>query len=364
MEELTFLHFKEEVLSYIESMRVDDASYGRYRYASCQKEPILYASVYAALGRDLLGDLSALSDGQRKEWISHIQSFQDEDGLFKDPLIAHPGSWYVPPHMEWCGWWHLSTHVIIALAALGAVVAKEFSVIKPYFDEKFLRDWLATRDLSKMDFVGNEVLNIGMLLQYARDFQNDRRAAVPMEMILDWLDQTQDPNTGMWGPSATSEERNKAYQGAYHFYLLYDYDNRPIKFPERIVDSMLSMQTPQGGFGVHEDSSGCEDIDAIDPLARMYSRTQHRHDEIKSSLEQAMAWVLQNRTCDGGFSFIRNKRFFYGSNQMTSEAGEGCAFAAWWRMLSIAIIATVVKNHELSRIPWRFLKCPGYQYLF
>lgn len=243
------------------------------------------------------------------------------------------------------------------------MAAREFAVLKPYYDEKFLRQWLAARDFDKIDFVGNEVLNLGQLLQYARDFQGVRSAARAMEIVLDWLDATQDPATGQWGRSfITPEERNQAYQAAYHFFLLYDYDRRPIRYPERIIDFMLSMQTPQGGFGIHADTSGCEDIDAIDPLARLFFRTSYRHADIEQALRRAFAWVLQNRTPDGGFAFIRNRDMFYGSRLMYSGQNEGSAFAAWWRMLSMAIMSQVLKDHDWSGYPWQFIKCPGYQF--
>jgi len=355
--------FRKEILDYFESLQCRDKGCGRYRYAAGQTRPVLYASIYAALSRHLLNDLQNPDSSLNQEWLAHIQSFQDNDGFFKDQPIAHPGSWYVPPHMEWCGWWHLSCHAIIALTALGAVASREFTVLKPFYEEKFMGKWLAARDFDKIDFVGNEVLNLGQLLQYARDFQNITPAGRAMEIVLDWLDKTQDASTGMWGKSfVTPAERNRAYQGAYHFLLLYEYDRRPIRHAERIIDFMLSMQTPQGGFGIHENTSGCEDIDAIDPLARLYFHADYRRREIEKSLLKTYGWVLENRTPDGGFAFIRGQEMFYGSRLMYSGKDEGSSFAAWWRMLSLAILSQVVRNHPLAQIQWKFVRCPGYQF--
>lgn len=354
--------FRNNILAYFESLRLSDGAYGRYRYAPSQAEPILYASLYAVMARHMLCDLDWLAPAQKADWIAYIQSFQDEDGFFKDPLIAHPGSWYVPPHMNWCGWWHLSCHAIIGLTALNAVAPRELLVLNPYYDEKFLRQWLAALDMTDMSFVGNEVLNVGQLLQYARDFHHVRPAGCAMEILFDWMDKTQDAVTGQWGRAfSLPEERNNAYQGAYHFYLLYAYDRRPIQYPEQIVDFMLTMQTPQGGFGIHADTSGCEDIDALDPLARMYFQTSYRRADIEESLGRAFDWVLENRTPDGGFAFIRNQSMFYGSRLMYSSKNEGSAFATWWRMLSLAIMSSVVKDRPLANIPWQFIRCPGYQ---
>jgi len=30
-------------------------------------------------------------------------------------------------------------------------------------------------------------------------------------------------------------------------------------------------------------------------------------------------------------------------------------------MLSLAILAQVVRDHPLAQIPWQFVRCPGYQ---
>ena len=355
--------FRREILDYFESVRCPDRPYGSFRYAAGQSQPTVYASVYAAMARHLLNAMGSVDAEKRRQWAAYIQSFQDEDGLFKEPQLAHEGSWYVPPHMEWCGWLHLTTHVIIALTALGATAAREFALLRRFYDPDALRAWLRARDFDRAAFVGNEVMNLGVLFQYARDFQNVSAAGPAMEILLDWLDETQDPGTGLWGNAFDTPERmDSAYQAAYHFYPLYEYDRRPIRCAEAIIDSMLAMQTPQGGFGIRENTSGCEDIDAMDPLARMFFRTRHRRDDVRHALERAIGRVLENRTADGSFAFIKDSEFFYGSRFLYARRGEGSTFCAWWRTLSLAIATRVVTDHPLAGVPWRFPHCPGYEF--
>ena len=355
--------FKKEILNFIERMHIPEKNYGCYKYSESQEVPVLYASCYAVLTKHLIGEMKNISVSEKEEWARYIQTFQAEDGLFKDPIIAHPGSWYVPPHMEWCGWWHLTCHVIMALTALGKVAEKEFIALRPFYNEKHLKKWLENRDFNRIEWVGNEVLNLGSLLQYERDFHNSSVAGKAVDIIMDWLDKTQDPSTGMWGNSfVTLNEKSAAYQGAYHFFLLYFYDNREIRYPERIIDFLLSMQTPKGGFGIEEITNGCEDIDAIDPLARLYFFANYRRQDIRVSLKKAYRWVLENRTPDGGFAFIKDREFFYGSNLMYSKRNEGSMFATWWRLLSLAFICQVIPDIEISKIPWQFIDCPGYQF--
>ena len=360
---MNIYEIKEKTLNYIESMRVTDGVYGRYRYSASQEKPVLYASCYAAMARHLCRDLDNISPQERKEWISYIQSFQDDDGLFKDPAIEGEG-WYTEEHMEWCGWKHLSCHVIIALTALGAVCKKQFKMLEPFFDNRYMIQWLKERDFeNKIAYVGNEILNIATLLQYARDFHNDKRADKAMQIIFDWLDREQDPHTGMWGRHfETKEDMNQVYQGAYHHYLLYFYDKRKFKYVNRITDILLSLQTQQGGFGIHENTSGCEDIDAIDPLARLYVKTNYRHKDIEKALLKASTWILSNQNEDGGFVFVRDKEQFYGHRLLYSGINQSAIFPTWWRPLSLAIIAKALPESEIGKFNWQFIDCPGYQF--
>jgi len=63
---------------------------------------------------------------------------------------------------------------------------------------------------------------------------------------------------------------------AYHFWILYFYDKRPIQYVEQAIDTILATQNKFGGFGVPLNSSACEDIDSIDPLCRFYFITDYK----------------------------------------------------------------------------------------
>ena len=124
----------------------------------------------------------SLTETQRAEWIEYLQSHQDDDGLFRDPLIFDQG-WY-KGDPEWCGRRHLSCHVVTALTCLGAVAKKPLRFLDPFLQPGGLVKWLEARDWARQpDFVGNEVLNVGTLLQYARDFQQDERCGPVMRGV-------------------------------------------------------------------------------------------------------------------------------------------------------------------------------------
>lgn len=320
----------------------------------------LYSSIYAAATLSLLGKLSELSTKERQDWAYYIQSYQCEDGLFRDPVVAND----IAETEDWWGWRHLTCHALIALTALGFTIQNEFKVLEPFYKAGFTTSWLEARQWkTKLDCVGNEILNYGTLLQYARDFHQEVRAANALAEMYKWLDKAQDPDTGLWAPPFNTRRLlSVGVQNAYHIWLLYFYDEKPIQYVDRCVDSCLATQNKLGGFGVQPNSSACEDIDSIDPLVRFHHLTNYRHDEVKEALTKAYKWVLVNVNEDGGFVFRRGEPRRYGHKLMSSKADEGAMFSTWFRTLSLAYLSKVVDDLHLKEANWCFVHCPGYQF--
>lgn len=391
---------RTRTLEFVEEHRVPERGAGVYRYATGCLEPTLYSSTYAAMTRALYGDLDALDEPGRKEWIAYLNRHQDDDGLYRDPVIFGEG-WYEGDPL-WCGRPHLTCHVITALACLGGVAERPLSFLEPWREPDAMRQWLEERDWGeRVAWTGNEIMNVGTLLQYARDFHNDAAAGRSVLALLDWLSGNHlDPATGVWGDVDTADpvQRSHAVQAAYHWWPLFFYDRYPVPCVERALDTVLSTQNPVGGFGwgVHnpqspEKSSACEDIDSIDPLARMsvdaflqrHPRFKssagedldsidplakmgagqgYRANDIRASLAKAADWVLQNRMPDGGFVFVMDRPFEYGHPQLRGERNTGTMFPTWFRTLSLAIIGKALPEHPLRQIAWRFVRCPGFQF--
>lgn len=361
---------RARTLDYIERMRVADGPYGRYRYSAGVSQPTLYSSTYAAMTRHLYRDLGSLTETQRAEWVEYLQSHQDDDGLFRDPVIFGQG-WY-KGDPEWCGRRHLSCHVVTALTCLGAVAAKPIKFLEPFLGPGGLVRWLESRSWERQpDFVGNEVLNVGTLLQYARDLQKDDRCRPAMRELLDWMTaHHMSEQTGLWGKLDVKNPRelSRAVQGGYHFWLLYFYDREPIPHPDRVIDSCLATQNVCGGFGqgVHTGSdrasSACEDIDSIDPLVRLMAATGHRRDEIRAALQRGLKHLLLNQTPDGGWWFVRGRAFTYGHEQLAASATQGAMFPTWFRTLTLAYLGKALPDSIVGRYDWQFCDCPGLQF--
>lgn len=361
----------DATLRYVDRMRVEGTPYGRHLYAEGMPKPTLYSSTYAAMTRDLYGDLDRLTDGQRAEWIEYLQSHQDDDGLYRDPLIYGEGWYREDP--EWCGRRHLTCHVVTALTSLGAVAAKPMRFLEPFLKPGGLTAWLESRRWrDRPDFVGNEVLNVGTLLQYARDFQNDERCGPAVEHLLAWMSEHYlDPGSGLWGDLDLGDRKglSRAVQAAYHFWLLYFYDGVPIPRAERAIDHVLLTQNAAGGFGqgVHNpkcptNSSACEDIDSIDPLCRLLVRLDVRREEVRRALERGLDRVLANQNPDGGFVFIRDAPFTYGHPLLAAGHDQSAMFPTWFRTLSLAYLGQVLPQSAVGKFAWHFSNCPGLQF--
>ena len=362
---------RQSIGAFVARHRIAGPGAGRYRYSAACEQATLYSSCYAAMIRHLLGNLEMLPTAERAEWITYLQAHQDDDGLFRDPVIFNQG-WYENDPL-WCGRPHLTCHVINALACLSGLAEKPLPWLDPWREPDSLIRWLEERDWGeRVAWTGNEIMNVGTLLQYARDFHNDESAGKAIVVLLEWLSRKHiNPETGVWGAVDVSDPiwRSHAVQAAYHWWPLFFYDGASIPYLERAIDTVLATQNLQGGFGwgVHNAaapfmSSACEDIDSIDPLCRMMQLTDYRRADIRTALTKAADWVLTNQMPDGGFVFMRDVPFEYGHPQLCGETNQGAMFPTWFRLLSLADIGRTLPEHPLGQVPWQFVRCPGMQF--
>lgn len=362
---------RDRVLRFMADRALPELGPGRYTYSRLCSHPTLYSSTYAAMTLSLFGEPMARSAAERAAWVAYLSGHQDDDGLFRDPAIYGQG-WYAGDPL-WCGRPHLSCHVLAALTCLGAVAPREIRFLDSYRDADRLLLWLESSDWAeRVAWTGNEIMNVGTLLQYSRDFHGDSRAGGAVDALLEWLSTHHiDASSGVWGDVDLRDPiwRSHAVQAAYHWWPLFLYDSKDIPHIDRAIDTVLATQNPAGGYGwgVHNkdqtwDSSACEDIDSVHPLAAFSVRTSHRREEIRASLERAAPWILSNQCQDGGFTFMRDRAFEYGHRHLSGPADGGAMFPTWFRVLSLAYIAMAVPSHPLAPTRWHFVRCPGVQF--
>jgi hypothetical protein len=354
-----FNSFKATVMQFVNGLRTDE-SHIRYRYSAACSQPTLYSSVYACMTISLLGELKNISDQKRKEWIAYFDSFQNEkDGLFYDPVVDNE----LYKDTDWWGARHLAVHMISGYKSLGARPRFPFSFLKPYYNTSFLNE-LLNNNKDKFSFnmendFDNKLMNILALLQYQRDFWNDREAGEAVYYIQQFLLNIINPRTGIWGDDRISDPyiRSRKIQFAYHLLPAFFYDGITALDHKKIAAVTLETQNKFGGYGAFVNSSACEDIDSVDILIRVSTATEYEKD-VANSLKKGFTWIMANQVEDGGFVFRLNEKFTYGHPEMSSSENMGAIFPTWFRTLSIAYLANYFKlpNHFVIN------RCPGYEY--
>lgn len=349
---------KSEVLDYVESMRVSEFD---YKFSASAPGPCLYGSIYACMLRGMFGELDQADADYKVRWRAYFDNFQCEvDGHFRDPILAGPS---YEGHAGWGAGWgktHLAGHIIIAYARLGWAPKYPFRFLEPYYDASYLKDWLNRFDFSSNVWSqSNYIMNLCILLQFARDYMGDVRAAKPVRQILAWLQASQRADTGMWHKYEISSypEIGDAIRGAYHFYPLFVYDRIEVPYREAIIDTVLQSQNDWGCFNPENLPAGaCEDIDALEPLVRFsHEVPHHRQTDVKLALRRAFIWLQCCHNPDGGYVSIPLNACHYGGHPYTtSVVGESNLFATWFRSLCLAYLserAGILNGYRLGCYP-------------
>ena len=349
---------KTKVLSYLETLRVSKKSM-EFLYSSSQSIPCVYGSVYAVMIMSLFGEIKSLTTDEKSKWKRYFDSFQCEDGLFRDERIANES-------YEICDWWgarHIALHMIMVYNAINAKPKYPFHFLNYYKKESAIRNWLDNLDwdyLDKPNDVDNHIMNIGTLLQFSRDVFSDQRAGSAVESLKKELLKRIDPDTGLWAESKDLEDRaslSRAVQFAYHLIPLFLFDLDYFFNTQSIVEYALKTQNSLGGYSPNLYSTACEDIDSIYLLIQFSQQFEHRQ-TIVHSIQKSLPWILANMNEDGGFVFQRNTAFTYGHKIMSSNKNESALFPTWFRVLSLAFIDRFsgFQNYNINH-------CPGLEFI-
>jgi glycosyltransferase involved in cell wall biosynthesis len=357
-QSITLYDIRSRSLDYVTSMRLTrSGEFMGYRYSNSTTKPVLYATLSVLLLKHLYG----FHDEHIDEELELVLGFQSDDGLFRDPTIACPQA----ETCEWWGWRHLTLHALMTLALYDKPARKEICCLELFKDKDRFREYLSSRDWSvNVDNTSNELQNVGVMLQYARDYQNSQNAGALLGILFEVLDAHQDPITGLFGNRfETPRELSLGVQAGYHFWLLYFYDNRPIHEVERIIDNVLKTQNILGGYGAQWNCSACEDIDSIDLLVRLSRLIDYRYNDIQASLQRALPAILHNLNGDGGWVFRRHEPLTMGHPQMFNAPNESNMFYTWFRTLGLAYcLSGLCEVPPYLQYKWNFCRAPGHQF--
>ena len=353
-----FSSIKRLTLGYLSSLHMEGGNDYEYAYTYGHTKTNIYNSTYACALLAMYNELSDKPLSLLTGWIDYFNSFQDpESGLFIDPSIRNE-------HFDNSDWWgarHLVPQIISAYTALGARPRHQFHWAKPFYNVSVLDqmidscDW--TTAIPDENDIDNKIMNIGVAMQYQRDFWQDDEAARALTYLKNLLIEKTNPATGLWGGYNSNDpyELPRMIQFAYHLLRIFIYDHDPIENPEKIIDLTLASQNVYGGFGEKLNSSACEDIDAVDILIYLSRQTNYRSNDISIAIRRAFIFILSNMNRDGGFVFRRDEPLWYGHDDMYSDSNVSALFPTWFRTLSIAHICDYLGTGS-----YNIVKCPGY----
>lgn len=207
-----------------------DGPYGCYRRAVCDR-PDLYASVDVALMRGIMQEdlTQALSDHERDEWVSHINSFADSEHGSSD------GSYFDRLNL---GKLHANGQVIGALGLLGGKKAHPCELYLPFNEPASVKAWLESEiDWSQIWSASHQFW--GGAVFYS---QHEDSTTAWLDAVINWLDNEADPETGWWRKDIKPTRPFEQLGGAAHILPVYQHHDRTPPHPEKLVDSVLAMQ--------------------------------------------------------------------------------------------------------------------------
>jgi hypothetical protein len=223
----------------------------------------------------------------KEVWISTIQSYQNpKTGWFKEGLMNYGG------HFKE----HSTAFAVSALRLLGGKPEYQFEIAKKLNCRKKVEKWLKKKTewgllcwsgSHRGGGLGSIFAALGPESYPHEDF---------FDWYFNWLDKKADPEVGYWRIGWIHKLRKnrltKQELGcAVHYYWIYEFLNRPWPYPEKIIDSTLSLQNDKGTW--HHEFSYCIDLDAIHALTRCLNQTNgYRKEEVELALLKYLDYAI------------------------------------------------------------------------
>lgn len=317
-------------------------------YTMCHEGEItLYSSCFASMVLHHINRLNEYSGDELEVWSRYINHWQErETGYFIGPEITRgdlTSSKHAYDHVAM----HLTAHVLPALALMNSSPRYPLYFAHRFLNEYELREWLNARDWRDAWLEGNNLLFLGQFLIHLRDVEGIESASNSLEIYFEWLGKEIDPKTGLWGTNGYCSPF-VAMCGGFHQLLVYYYENQEVRFKERLVDTVLRLQHPDGGFSPNGGGGACEDVDAADILVNMYKMNDYRRRDIRIALRRLLRSIRNKQKEDGGFVYRLNEAFIHNGIRKTySPPNVSNLFATWFHIFIFALINEIIHDEHI-----------------
>lgn len=248
---------RREALAYADTLRVPGKPPGWYFDSPGKTNaPSLYASCDVAHMRTVMGEdlQKTLTPAQRQAWADHINSFARPDGTYGPARIHHSPQ-------------HANGMVVGALGVLGGKQKHPVRLYDAFDAVDEVGPWLETIDWRRQ-WSGSHLFWGGM-----HCFSLSRRCTGAWRRaVFDWLDAHLDPQTGWWRRGVPPAGRFEPLGGGAHIWPIYQHHQRRFPHPERVIDSILALQKPDGSW---LNYGNYMELDALYGLVYMSSLAPH-----------------------------------------------------------------------------------------
>ncbi len=341
---------QQRVLKYCKAMKGSNS--GHFKYSIDCPETV-WASAFAALILNLIGQLKKMSEHEKSSWIRYFQSFQDEKtGYFLDPKYRDVDRKSLI-HSNELFFAHSSTFIMGALVILGGKPIYPIKWVHEFREPIKMKKWIESRPWDVNPWVvGNWSYDMGCAMGMDYLVTKDERNLEAMDAYFEWYDKHQLKETGWWDLSGKAPVKYQQYGGS-HILIVYYMFDRPIPMAERMIDSSLLLQSDDGMFAEERGGGCCQDMDVIDTLVSLGLAKGYKENNIRLALERALPAILCKQNVDGGFyDNLRRSRSEFGWKLCTSKAGESDLCSTLFQCFNIALIGEFLNNKKIMSVTW------------
>lgn len=315
-----------------------------WEFKFSEKNPTtLIASSLAVMLLGLLDSIKSLKSKEKENWAAYLNSFQREDGFFSDEDIEEKN--LMPGYTKERALFHRTRHVLFALTTLGYKPKYRFHFLENFLTPSLVKQWMKIQDLTNYWDVSNKMMDLCLFLDYEANI--NKKADRAIDIILECCDDNTHPETG-YHDQGKSDLRN-AMAGAMHLYPIYFLKGRRPHYPEKVIQTTLSLQQKDGLFGYETQKGGedCLDYDAVNILVNFSFLTPFMGEELKQSLKKLLKALEELVNEDGGFScHLRQESYRFGTFTTEVYSGKSSLWSTYARLLTIAMAMKVLNPLE------------------
>lgn len=197
--------------------------------------------------------------------------------------------------------WQFTFFSLTALDMLGCNGEQNLEFLDAFKDEQHVKSWLADLDFKDFWYSSNEVMFLLFFIAFRlKKEPGSDRFTNSVSLIFDFLDRTQDPESGYWGERSGNDFSNGMY-GAAHIYLFYQHFNKVPSYVDQIVSNTVLLQRSNGLYDSFLGGA-CEDYDGVEILLRMLNWGADTK-VITDSVKETYNTLVMKQHSTGGYPY-------------------------------------------------------------